>query len=157
LWIFEKNNHISLSEHILWGAEYFRQRPKFWVDLAESFARNWQHRTLRKFFVFALRITFILSTSYMQIIKKHSYEFLITSFHFIYNMLKEFNTNNLLKMQVFFTQKYYTYRCELNKKKFFINYCWIFVLWTHTGFCYRVCCINLHYRIFCDPMLDSIY
>jgi hypothetical protein len=38
--IIEKKSNISLHEYILWGAEFFRQRPNFLVDLAEKFCQE---------------------------------------------------------------------------------------------------------------------
>jgi hypothetical protein len=40
LWIIENTSNVSLYENILWGAEFFRQRPKFLVDLAEKFCQE---------------------------------------------------------------------------------------------------------------------
>jgi hypothetical protein len=41
-------NNKKQYEYILYGAELFRQRPIFWVDLAERFARSRQHRTISR-------------------------------------------------------------------------------------------------------------
>jgi hypothetical protein len=46
LWIFEETNIVRLYAYILWGAERFRQRLDFLLDLAENvrpLIKYWQH------------------------------------------------------------------------------------------------------------------